>query len=138
MHRYLQDILWTRTNSNSLHGHSWEAKVTVQAKNTVEGRVALDMYDMVLDFGEFKALRKYVDDNWDHATMLYVHDPLVPILESYPGCQVVVVNQNPTSEAIAGYLAGHARSRFARFPNVQLASVTIRETCTSEAIWVRG
>lgn len=58
----------------SLHGHSWQVSIEVSAKGlTTEGTV--------VEFGWLKkVLRGWVDENFDHATLLSLDDPLCETL----------------------------------------------------------
>jgi len=58
-----------------LHGHSWIVKVRLTPKSE------LNQYGMTTDFGDFIALRTWVDSHLDHSTILAVSDPLLPIFQ---------------------------------------------------------
>ena len=144
---------------NSLHGHSWVARVTVGVDDerfqkqmlgatTVAQEMydPLDKYDMLIDFGDFKPLRKYIDTYWDHATMLYTEDPLVVTLQAMEEQRLVVLEFNPTSEVIA-YILHDAAKQYILEGNdhhlvvkeyvtkLVIARVEVEETCTSKATY---
>ena len=74
-----------------LHGHRYKAEVTCKG--------GLDSLGRVIDFGVIKTiLGKFIDEEWDHRTMLYCMDPLAMALNVE---HVVVVPTNPTAENIA-------------------------------------
>lgn len=52
---------------NNLHGHSYIAELTIGAEE-------LNDCGFVIDFTEMKVIQKFLDANWDHATILAQHD----------------------------------------------------------------
>ena len=65
-HRLLKNYSGKCTNN---HGHSWMVKLHLEGSN-------LDEKDMLIDFQELKALKTWVDDKLDHATLLWENDPM--------------------------------------------------------------
>jgi 6-pyruvoyl tetrahydropterin synthase/QueD family protein len=119
---------------NSLHGHSWEATITV---SQAPGFSTLDPFDMVVDFGDFKPVRQWVDTYWDHAVMLYAHDPLLELLAPMEDQRVWPCNANPTSETIAEMLAALASNLIVKErEDIFVKMVEVKETCTSTAVWI--
>lgn len=51
-----------------IHGHNWSIEVIFQCKS-------LDENGFVVDFGNLKFLRDWIDDNLDHACLLSSDDP---------------------------------------------------------------
>jgi 6-pyruvoyl-tetrahydropterin synthase len=94
---------------SSPHGHNVTVDVLIEAKT----------------FLDFKDVRKFLSDvleDFDHAMVLWTDDPLVPILKSM-NFRVVVLDAEPTTEAIASYVFNQLASRY---PEVQ--GVTVHET----------
>lgn len=61
-----------------IHGHNWDIKVTFACSE-------FDNNGFVVDFGELKYIKKYIDDNLDHACVFSTEDPLAKeIIESAP------------------------------------------------------
>lgn len=61
----------------SLHGHSWQAWVTLDGPVSPRSGV-------VVDFSAAKnAIQRWVDDRLDHATMLGSADKLLPVFTGY-------------------------------------------------------
>lgn len=111
-------------NCSHNHGHSWVVRVTL------EGPV-LDGFDMLRDYGDLKPVRKFIDDNLDHATMLCKDDaPLFKFLLDN-NQRFYIFDSNPTSEALARML--FAKVKELGFTNVK--SVHVDETCTSTAMY---
>lgn len=82
------------------HGHNGQVQVTLGANG-------LDKYDMVIDFGEIKKLfNTWVQDNWDHATMVSKSDKaLLEFLEKEENKHFVIPeNQNSTAEFMSRFL----------------------------------
>ena len=50
------------------HGHSYKVEITIKS-------VKLDTNGMVMDFSELKPIKQWVDENWDHATIMSRSDP---------------------------------------------------------------
>lgn len=121
----------------NLHGHSWQATVTVSAPN-------LDAYGTVVEFGTFKAaMRAWIDTNLDHATMLGSRDRLIsPLREA--GCKVFVFGHDwpgadwPTVEAVAEMIADRAAMWLPPDPppGVQIERVRVAETHVNSAEWL--
>lgn len=132
----------------SLHGHSWEATIVVGGYHeTTEkgyiGQAGLDKFGMLVDFNDFKAMKAWIDEYWDHGTMLNANDPLLTLLSKVPECKTIPVIGNPTSENLARMIAMEAgRVILAKYNGQQLgrmwiARVEVKETCTSKAVFYR-
>ena len=88
-----------------LHGHNYVVEVEL-ASDT------LDEHGFVVDFGELKPIRKFIDEEWDHR---HLND-------------VLIIKNNPTAEVMALIIY----SRFVTdFP--QMVAVRVKETDTSWA-----
>jgi 6-pyruvoyltetrahydropterin/6-carboxytetrahydropterin synthase len=60
----------------SLHGHTWNVTLSVTGPLQDDGTV--------VEFGSVKrAFRTFVDDNFDHGTLIGAEDPLLPVFEQY-------------------------------------------------------
>ena len=107
------------------HGHSWKVVVTLEADR-------LDEKSMVLDFEEMKKLKKWIDENLDHASLIYEEDPFKSYLLENDH-KVFVTDENPTSENIGRIIYEKAKEFFDSNP-VSVRSVEVMETCTSKAL----
>lgn len=118
---------------NRLHGHNWEAEFIVRGSINEAG--------MVIDFSEFKAMKKWIDDNLDHK--FYVkenHRMLEPYMiepgawdETIVELGIVPIDVNPTSESMAVMLHQVCCEVMGIEPRD--LSVKVNETCTSSAIY---
>jgi len=120
-HRLLNNYEGKCTNN---HGHSWTVKLFIDS-------ATLDNKDMVIDFNEMKLLGKWIDDNLDHATLLWKNDPLANILIELKQ-RVFLTEKNPTSEHIAEVILQKSCDLFKDKP-VAIAGIEISETCTASA-----
>ena len=107
------------------HGHNGVVEIELEAER-------LDPRGMVYDFSEIKAaVQTWLDRELDHRMLLRKDDPLVPVLREM-GEPLVVMNENPTAEAIARMIFEFVEGR--GFP---LTQVRLWETETSHATYER-
>lgn len=113
-----------------LHGHTYKLEITV-------GCNVLDPKGMVVDFGDLKEIFKsYVDEAFDHRTLLYAEDPLNQAIDSAlpeGDDQIVWTSFNPTAENIGAAIYLIFESRLPRERNLQVVRVRLYETPTSFA-----
>jgi len=83
----------------NLHGHSYVVKVTISVKNIS----ILSNPNMVIDFGQLKEFQKWLDDNFDHATILSNNDPLFSILKETGNKVRIMPSGDPTAENMASF-----------------------------------
>lgn len=83
---------------NRLHGHGYVFQFTVTGPE-------LDVLGRIIDFSVIKtSLCQWLEDNWDHRTLIWIQDPVGGDLKQlFPG-SVVLVPFNPTAEQMAQYL----------------------------------
>lgn len=130
----------------SLHGHSWSVAVTVSAAE-------LSPEMTVVEFGALKVgLRRWIDEHLDHATMLGIHDRLIPPLVAEGnrvfrfGADYQASNAekfgyelpSPTVEAVAvllGRVAESVLAGLARADGTRVERVVVRETRSNTAIY---
>ena len=111
---YGHRLLQYQGKCGRLHGHNGLARITLQSRE-------LDRQGMVADFDQIeKAMRRYLDESFDHRLLLHREDPLVPVLRA-AGEEFVAVDVNPTAENIARLIFEHARG--AGFPVVEVQLV---------------
>jgi len=112
-----------------LHGHRYKIEATVS------GKVPWGPEAMLVDFGDLKAALRDEVEMWDHVTVLYRRDPLVPLLVA-AGQRVIQMDTNPTAEAMAELFFSQLLARMqdgCTFDGMKLASVRVWETPTSFA-----
>lgn len=82
-----------------LHGHRYVIEATFEAQ-------ALDVIGRVVDFGVIKQkLGAWIDDNWDHNTILHTKDELLgKHIQQVTAQPVFYLPNNPTAENMAAYL----------------------------------
>jgi len=110
------------------HGHSWCARITVRLRPDAE----LNTVGFVIDFDDLDRVGEWINDHWDHATLVADTDlPLLNFLQQQ-GQRHYVIQGNPTSERICQILFDKAR-QIIEDERVEVWEVWVRETCTSEA-----
>ena len=120
-HRLVKNYTGKCTNN---HGHSWIVKLQVVCSN-------LDEKDMVIDFQDMKALKIWIDENLDHATILWENDSMCDYIRQ-SGQRIYTTKENPTSEIIGKIILEQAIQMF-ESSRVLVTSVEVCETCTSAA-----
>ncbi len=109
-----------------LHGHNGKAVVVLEASD-------LDNLGMVVDFTRIKQqVGAWIDQTLDHKMILHRDDPALPSLRQQ-GEPVVVIDENPTAEAIARLIFRRVKSE--GFPVVE---VTLWETQNSSATYTES
>lgn len=80
-----------------LHGHNYRVHFTCEAEQ-------LDSIGRVIDFSDIKAkLCMWLEDQWDHKTLIWENDPWAKVLPEIDPT-IVIVPFNPTAENIAQHL----------------------------------
>lgn len=109
-----------------LHGHNGRAVITLEGQE-------LDGRGMVVDFSDLKrVVGGWIDRELDHRMLLHRDDPALPFLREQ-GEPVVVLDVNPTAEAIARLIFEYTAK--AGFP---VTEVRLWETDNSVATYRRG
>lgn len=86
-----------------LHGHNGRIQVEVSSEK-------LDGQNMVMDFSKIReAVNAWVEENLDHKMVLWGQDPLTNLLKQAAE-PVVVMDENPTAEAMARWIFQEART----------------------------
>ncbi|CUS77767.1 6-pyruvoyltetrahydropterin/6-carboxytetrahydropterin synthase [Candidatus Kryptonium thompsonii] len=96
-----------------LHGHNWNVKVTVKAKE-------LNDFGMAIDFKELSQILNEVIEKLDH----YHLNDIPPFNEI-----------QPTAENLAKFFYDELKSKLAQYKNVEIDSVEIWETEKYSAIY---
>ena len=118
---------------NRLHGHSFTAEFSYEGELNESG--------MVLDFGEFKKMKTWIDEHLDHRFYVKSNHPILePYYEGLDEWSseidtlgLVPVEWNPTSENIAKYIHEVCCSLMGL--DTRKLQVTVWETCTSSATY---
>ncbi|MFA6412771.1 MAG: 6-carboxytetrahydropterin synthase [Syntrophales bacterium] len=120
-HRLLKNYTGKCTSN---HGHSWLIKLHLEGDN-------LDEKDMLIDFQELKILKTWIDENLDHASLLWEKDPMCQYIKE-SGQRIYVTKKNPTSEHIAEIVLSEAIRLFEN-SRIKVQCVEVNETCTTGA-----
>jgi 6-pyruvoyltetrahydropterin/6-carboxytetrahydropterin synthase len=120
-HRLIKNYTGKCTNN---HGHSWQVKLHLEGEN-------LDDKDMLIDFQELKILKLWIDENLDHASLLWKEDPMCQYIKE-SGQRLFITAKNPTSEHMAEIILKEAIRLFEN-PRIKVKCVEVNETCTTGA-----
>jgi len=112
-----------------LHGHNYVADITVRGKVGADG--------MVMDFGDLKRIvGGWIDEHFDHATLLNVADPIVGLLQPLPEANVHVMTDHPTAEVLARKLLWIVNILLERndYADVKCVRVHLQETANCAVV----
>jgi 6-pyruvoyltetrahydropterin/6-carboxytetrahydropterin synthase len=106
-----------------LHGHRYVVEATFAASK-------LDPLGRVVDFGVIKErLGAWIDEHWDHATILHERDrPLGEAIASHTHQQIFYLKNNPTAENMAAYLLEEICPTLFADCGVRCTQVALHET----------
>jgi len=107
----------------NLHGHRYCLEATFVAKN-------LDTLGRVVDFGVIKEeLGGWIDEHWDHTTILFDKDKsLGKAISDVTGQKIFYLPTNPTAENMAEYIYQHVCPKlFAKLP-IECVRIRLNET----------
>ena len=106
----------------NLHGHRYVIEATLEAPE-------LDALGRVVDFGVIKQkLGQWLDDHWDHATILWEKDrPLGEAIASQTGQEIFYLPYNPTAENLGRYLIEAVCPTLFEAP-LRIARLRVQET----------
>lgn len=113
-----------------VHGHN--QRVDFYFRRT-DGLV--DNQGFVIDFGDVKkGIGKWIDENWDHSTLLYEEDKkYIEALEKL-NSKVYILPYNPTAENMAIYLLTVICPSIYKNSNVEVYKIEVYENDFSSAI----
>lgn len=113
----------------NLHGHRY----TLEAKFTAK---KLDNLGRIIDFGVIKErLGSWIDENWDHNTILWEGDREIGAkISSVTGQMIFYLENNPTAENMAAYIFQEVCPELFKDTKVKCISVKLYETpnCVAE------
>ena len=78
-------------NCKNLHGHTWTVEIEIESNRE------MDKCGMLLDY---RTIKNYFKETWDHRTILNMDDPLVELL-NVMNLKVTIMSGNPTAENLA-------------------------------------
>jgi 6-pyruvoyltetrahydropterin/6-carboxytetrahydropterin synthase len=117
----------------NLHGHTGKIRVTLTADQVT----CTDPCGMLVDFTVIKkAVKKWVDENWDHSFLVNSEDAdLADFLQAHSFKHFTFASVNPTAENMAAYLLMNVLPKVLALPKgVYVESVQVFETESSCAI----
>lgn len=112
-----------------LHGHNY--RITFVVKPEAE----LDSVGRVIDFSQIKTLLcDWLEENWDHKTLMWERDPDANTL-SHIIKGIVEVPFNPTAENMAAYLGLVIAPVQLADTGIVVHSIRVEETRKCSATW---
>ena len=126
-----------------LHGHNYRVTFVCAADEKAEkpfqrtflGKQEeptsgeLDLVGRVIDFSTIKeTLCEFLEIAWDHKTLIWVKDPMLPELRKLDPDGVVGVAFNPTAENMAQFLVEVVGPEVLRGTGVRLIECRVEET----------
>lgn len=106
----------------SNHGHTYKIILRLEGKK-------LDDKDMLIDFHETKVLKNWMDEVFDHSTILWEKDPMIKYMKE-SNQKLLITKKSPTAEHIAELIMEKAIEIFSN-DRIKVHSIEINETCTS-------
>ena len=103
---------------NMCHGHSWSVNIVLDSNNP------LDQCGMLVDY---RKIKEYFKQKWDHRAIFNSLDPLVPIFEQMGLAVTKMDESNPTAENIAKEILRDI-SIMANLHNDDWIEVTVKES----------
>jgi 6-pyruvoyltetrahydropterin/6-carboxytetrahydropterin synthase len=126
-HRVMQH----ESKCKNLHGHRYAVEATFLAHD-------LDRLGRVIDFGQIRALLGgWIDEHWDHATILSEADhALGNAIAAQTRQTVFYLSANPTAENMAHYLFKNVCPTLFAAQDVTCVKIRLYETpnCYAEAM----
>lgn len=120
----------------SLHGHTWHTTLGIT------GPVQDDA--TVVEFSTIKhAFRRFIDDAFDHGTLIGFADPLLPVFQDHHMKHFVFGNDSfaddlpwPTVEGVAAVLVRYATT-LTLPPGCWVSSLRLTETLSNAVHWTQ-
>lgn len=121
-----------QSHCNLLHGYALEFRLTFEAEE-------LDERNWVLDFGNFKHLKNFLANTFDHKLLVANDDPYLDELCALTGLGLadVVVLENVGCEAFAKLVFDTAVA-FYENSRVRVISCEVKEHGANSALYVRN
>ncbi len=116
-------VMLHESKCKHLHGHRYTLEATFSAP-------ALDELGRVVDFGVIKSLLGgWIDEHWDHATILHEKDrELGEAIAAKTGQKIFYLKGNPTAENMADYIVRELCPALFKGQNVHCTRVRLWET----------
>lgn len=116
-------VLEHESKCKNLHGHRYAIEASFKAEN-------LDALGRVVDFGLIRELLgSWVDENWDHTTILHEKDVVLgKNISDVTGQKIFYLPANPTAENMAAYLLEEVCPKLFDGRGVRCTSIKLYET----------
>lgn len=116
-------ILNHESKCKMLHGHRYVIEAQFSSKE-------LDNLGRIIDFGVIQeVLGTWIDDNFDHNTILFIKDQdLGKQISAATGQEIFYLNENPTAENIAKFLFEEICPKLFAEKEVKCTSIRLYET----------
>lgn len=121
-------VLGHENKCAGLHGHNYEAYFYATAEN-------LDPLGRIIDFGVLKEkLGTWIDENWDHAMVLFVQDTeAIQAVKHLSSQRLFELPYNPTAENMALFLLKEVAPKCLEGTGVKITRVVLKETPNCQA-----
>jgi len=126
-HRLITDegIFYDKNKCGSIHGHTYSVTFIFAAGQ-------LNDYGFVKDFAELGVLKKWIDQHWDHATIVSTNDIKLLTFLKESGDRHFEFEGTISAENMAKYLFEKAKELVT---DVKICQVRLKETETSVATY---
>lgn len=116
----------------NLHGHNYRVEVGIKSK-------FLNDEGMVMDFAQLKSIVMEFLDTMDHALMVNGTDleMILKMKEDLPELKVLIVPYEPTAENMAKEIYMYVAKKIECLFRIKVDYVTIYETDTSKATYMK-
>lgn len=120
---------------SNLHGHSYNVTITLIP---VSGRNIFDDTGMIIDFRSLDVIKKYLDDNFDHAVLVAHEDKqLIDACKMLGTKTIELPIVATTCECLTTYFYG-VFSTLLEDDNCRILSVSVSETPKTNATYSAG
>ncbi len=120
----------------NVHGHNYVLHFSAEADDGLDG------IGRVVDFSVMKEkMGRWIDENWDHGFIFFVHDPEMYALfagGALVGHKHFALPVNPTAENMARYLLNEVSPALFQGSGVRIVKVELHETENCSATVIRG
>ena len=116
-------VMEHESKCKNLHGHRYAIEAGFAANS-------LDSLGRVIDFGVVREkLGAWIDENWDHTTILFDKDKeLGKSISAVTGQKIFYLPTNPTAENMASYLLTEICPKLFSGSDVKCVSIKLYET----------
>jgi len=110
----------------NVHGHEYILELTLESKE-------LNLHDFVIDFNDFKKMKDWINNYWDHVYIGGSGDSVAKALVA-EGSRIFILEGNSTVENMSKYIFDIAK-KFYNNDRVKVHSVSLHETSSSKCVY---